>query len=103
MHEFPGKELSESAGKLFCKACRENIAVKRSVVLNHIKSRKHAESKEKLKKRVARELDIAEALQAHDADAQKWRNVANRTKCLQGESCHGIHEGWNSSVEVGML
>ena len=53
--EFPGEELTESAGKLFCKACRENIAVKRSVVQNHIKSKKHAESKEKLKARVARE------------------------------------------------
>ena len=69
--EFPGEELTESAGKLFCKACRENIAVKRSVVQNHIKSKKHAESKEKLKARVARELDIAEALKAHDAETHR--------------------------------
>ena len=71
MTEFPGEVLSESAGKLFCKACRENIAVKRSVVQNHIKSRKHTESKEKLKQKEARELDIAEALQAHDAETHR--------------------------------
>ena len=63
--------MSESVGKLFCKARRENIAVKRSVVQNYIKSRKYAESKEKLKERVARELDIAKALQAHDAEMHR--------------------------------
>ena len=71
MNEFPGEELSDSPGNLFCKTCRENIGVKRSVVQNHIKSMKHAESKEKLKQKVARELDIAEALQAHDAETHR--------------------------------
>ena len=27
--EFPGEHLSQSAGRLFCKACREDVAVKR--------------------------------------------------------------------------
>ena len=35
-NEFPGEQLVESASKLFCRACRENVAVKRSVVQNHI-------------------------------------------------------------------
>ena len=95
------------AHKLFCKAWWENIAVKSSVVLNHIKSMKHPESREKLKERVARKLNTAEALQAHrctemQRDEQKGRNFTNRTS-LQHEGCNDIHEGWNSSMRVGML
>ena len=69
--EFPGEELVDSAGKLFCRACRESVAVKRSVVQNHIKSKKHADSKERLKLKVSRERDIAEALRAHDAETHR--------------------------------
>ena len=69
--EFPGEDLVESAGKLFCKACRENVAVKRSVVVNHVKSKKHAESKERLQTKTARERDIATALQKHDSETHR--------------------------------
>lgn len=64
--EFPGEHLSQSAGRLFCKACREDVAVKRSVVVNHIKSKKHEESKERLARKESRERDIAESLRVHD-------------------------------------
>ena len=46
--EFPNENLSVSNGKLFCLACREEIALKRSVVSYHIKSAKHLEGKEKV-------------------------------------------------------
>ena len=39
--EFSGEHLCVSAGNLFCKACRETVAIKRSVVQGHLKSRKH--------------------------------------------------------------
>ena len=42
--EFP-EQLVESIRRLFCKACRENIAIKRSDVQNHVKSKKHSDSK----------------------------------------------------------
>ena len=63
--------MVESAGKLFCRACRENLAIKRSVVQNHIISKKHHDSKEKLKMKMVREQDIAEALHAHDAGTHR--------------------------------
>ncbi len=66
-----GEELAESAGNLFCKACRETLAVKCSVVQNHISSKKHADSKERLKTKNASEEDIAKALHAHDADSHR--------------------------------
>ncbi len=64
--EFPGELLVQSAGRLFCRACREDVAVKRSVVVNHVRSKKHEESKERLKKKELRERDIAGSLKAHD-------------------------------------
>ena len=58
MSEFPGEHLCVSAERLFCKACRETLAVKRSVVQCHLKSKKNESSKEQLKKREARERNI---------------------------------------------
>ena len=49
MNEFPNEHLTVSFGKLFCSACREIFAVKKSTVLNHVTSSKHLMSKEKLK------------------------------------------------------
>uniref|UniRef100_A0A1X7TX16 U1-type domain-containing protein n=1 Tax=Amphimedon queenslandica TaxID=400682 RepID=A0A1X7TX16_AMPQE len=69
--DFPGEELLESAGKLFCRACRETLAVKRSVVRNHIASKKHQDSKANLKTKKAKEQDIANALHAHDAETHR--------------------------------
>ena len=61
--EFPDEQLVESGGKLFCRACREILCVKRSVVSNHVKSSKHDEGKKKLKTKQAREADLALALE----------------------------------------
>jgi len=66
--EFPGEHLVESAGSLFCRACRECLCVKRSVVLNHVQSRKH---EGKLKSKQIREADIAQALEKHDRDTHR--------------------------------
>ena len=69
--EFPNEELTVSAlGRLFCKACRETLSVKRSTVANHVKSTKHQQSKEKLQKKEAREKDIASALKRYDETTQ---------------------------------
>ena len=59
--EFPGEQLSVSLGRLFCNACRETLSVKRSTVLNHIKSAKHEESKAK-QKRLGNDMNIVTAL-----------------------------------------
>ena len=69
--EFPGEHLTVSAGKLFCKACRECLTIKRSIVSSHIKCTKHQESKKKLLEKEARERYIAQALQKHDAQTHR--------------------------------
>ena len=43
---------------LFCKACREELNLKRSTIQNHVRSVKHVEGKEKTAKR-EREIVIA--------------------------------------------
>ncbi len=52
--EFPSEYLVEFAGKLFYRACRETLCLKRSVVQNHVKSSKHGEGKKKLEVKQAR-------------------------------------------------
>ncbi len=58
--------MTESNGKLFCLACREELALKRSVASLHVKSNKHIEGEERLGRKEARERDIAQALQRMD-------------------------------------
>ena len=63
--EFPNEQLFASAGRLFCRACRKILSLKRSIVESHVKSAKHVESKEAVEQREVREKDIVEALQKH--------------------------------------
>ena len=65
--EFPGEQLVVSSYKLFCRACREELNLKRSTIQNHVRSVKHVEGKDKMAKREAREQDIAVALKAHNS------------------------------------
>ena len=69
--EFPGECLSVRSGKLFCDACREELALKKSTIKNHIESGdKHKRAKEKLSRKEARERDIAESLRSYDKEVQ---------------------------------
>ena len=45
LKKFPDEQLSVSAGKLFCKACREELSLKSSSLSNHLKSQKHKDGK----------------------------------------------------------
>lgn len=64
--EFAREELTVSLGRLFCKACREHLSVKRSTVMNHVKSIKHVNSQDKLKTKQTREINLATALKRYD-------------------------------------
>ena len=59
--QYPGEQLDISAGKLFCKACREELSLKSSSVANHVKSAKHVDGKKRLASKQAHEQDIARA------------------------------------------
>lgn len=66
---FPGEALKVNAQKkLFCDACREELSLKLSSIHNHVRSAKHVKGKEKLAKKEAREMNIADALQKHNEE-----------------------------------
>ena len=51
LNEFPNECLAvygKEGSKLFCNACREELSLRRNIVLNHVASRKHKCSQEKL-------------------------------------------------------
>ena len=49
IEEFPGENLCLRGGKLFCNGCKEILSSKKSILKNHLASKKHAAGKEKLK------------------------------------------------------
>lgn len=67
IQEFPRECLRVSVGKLFCNACREELSLKKSSILNHVSSSKHSAGKERIARKEKREMDIAAALKRYDA------------------------------------
>ena len=49
IEEFPGENLCLRGGKLFCNVCKEILSSKKSILKNHLASKKHAAGKGKLK------------------------------------------------------
>lgn len=67
VQEFSTEPFSVSNGYLFCKACREQISTKRSIIANHIRSTKHACGKERLASKETRERNIMESLRKYNS------------------------------------
>ena len=68
VREFSNEELTQSAGKLFCNACLEELSLKLSIIKHHITSCKHVAGKEVLARRESRERDIAKSLESYDKE-----------------------------------
>ena len=68
LREFPDQSLVVSSGKLFCTACREEVALKKSIIDLHCRSEKHTRGKIKLATKEKREQDIVKALGAYDKE-----------------------------------
>ena len=67
--QYGGESFVVSGGKLFCQVCREEVALKKSIIDNHIKnSKKHSIGKEKLAEKGKKDKDIAEALKAYNKE-----------------------------------
>ena len=75
VREYSKEELTQSAGKLFRNACREELSLKLSIIKHHIGSSKHVAGKEALARRESRERDIAKALELYD----KQENPSGQT------------------------
>jgi len=67
--EFPKEYLQVTGAgrmKLFCKACREELSLKRNVIVYHVSSAKHKTGKDKLTSKEANERDIARLVKEGD-------------------------------------
>lgn len=62
--QFPNQNLTIREGKLFCNACRELVSTKKSILGNHVISKKHTKSKEELLKSKTKTTTIIEAFKA---------------------------------------
>ena len=66
--EFSGKHLATTGNgstKLFCTACREELSIKKNVIVSHVSSNKHKTGKEKLAAKESRERDIVKLLKEY--------------------------------------
>jgi len=68
VNEYSQEPFTVASGKLFCQACREELPLKKSSIVYHIKSTKHSEGKKKLQLRQANDTDIAQFLRKYNED-----------------------------------
>ena len=66
---YTGEPFTVSNKKLFCSACREELATKKSAIELHLKSIKHSRGKKILSSNTQREQDIIQALKTMDRES----------------------------------
>ena len=66
--EFLGEMLERSDGRLFCSACREWTREKKSNVIDHVNSKKHAAAKQIRLKEKIKEQSMRQALERWDKE-----------------------------------
>ena len=81
VREFTDSSLCVSAGKLFCRAFREKLSVKKSVVKYHVVSMKRKSSKGRLNEKEKRDSDIVDALQRYSKQVHsKGETLSDNTR-----------------------
>ena len=68
------ERVTVSKSKLFCRACREELATKKSSLESRIRSQKHVNRKKKLALKNKEEADILQALKAFDSEVHAVGN-----------------------------
>ena len=58
VNEFSSEMLTNSGGKLFCSACREELSLKLSIVKKHVESAKHSRHKHQQVEKRSKESDL---------------------------------------------
>ena len=67
MKLYPNEELIVRSSKLFCRACKEVLALKKSSIEYHIKSQKHISGEKKLALASKEESRIQKVLHVYDS------------------------------------
>ena len=76
LREFPDDYLCVSSGRLFRRTCREVLSVKKSIIIQHIRSAKHTQGKEGVAQREKRERDISDMLRQYDNEVHPVGKVS---------------------------
>ena len=103
VEEFREETLRAHDDGIFCEACKEVVAVKKSNLKAHISSKKHELNKEKLKKTNKREEDIAKALQKYDQEKHPKGDTSNINKGVTSEGSAGVPEERHPSESYRVL
>ena len=101
--KFPNEQLSVSAGRLFCKACREELSLKSSSLMNYLKSQRHKDGKKRLDKKEASERDIAKELAVYNEKTDSGRNYCRKYTSVSRKSSLNISACWSSSKQIGAI
>ena len=67
---YPNEEFIVSSSKLFCRACKETLALKKSSIEYHMKSQKCISGKKKLALASKEESRIQKALNVYDSQTR---------------------------------
>ena len=68
VNEFPEEMLVVSAGKLYCEACHTVIALKKSIVKDHIMSSRHIAGKEDANTKKVRQQRVVASWEKYEKD-----------------------------------
>ena len=94
--QSPGESLCLRNGKLFCDACKELLSSKKSILQNHVASRKHDSSKAKMKKTKKRDQTITGAPRRDNTQSKDCTlPVEERTYRLEFTGSRGVSQSWN--------
>ena len=82
--QYPDQQLTVSAGKLFCRACREELSLKKSVVSHHTTSAKHKAAIAKVIAREKSDSSIVDALRKYEnSNHPKGETLPDATKVFR--------------------
>ncbi len=65
--QFPNECLAKEGGALFCEACRTEIGMKKSLVKQHVNSKRHVDGKKKWQAETLRQKSICRELKAYES------------------------------------
>ena len=83
VRQYPNQQLTVSAGKLFCHACREELSLKKSVIGHHTSSAKNKASVTKVLAREKSDNSIVDALKRYEDVQHKGETLLNETKVFR--------------------
>ena len=102
--QYPEGNLTVSAGKLFCVACREELSTKKSIIDLHLKSVKHQHGRARLSLKEKREQGIVAALKSFDSTQHPLgESLPNSTRVFRAKVVTSLLKAGIPLIKVDSL